>query len=82
MNRVEQKPVVFYLHPWEIDPGQPRLPVGRLGRLRHYRNLAETEGRLRRLLGEFRFGRVDAVVAGVAGETALEPAKSPLPYAW
>jgi hypothetical protein len=30
---------VFYLHPWEIDPGQPRLPAGLLGRFRHYRNL-------------------------------------------
>jgi polysaccharide deacetylase family protein (PEP-CTERM system associated) len=82
VNRVERKPVVFYLHPWEIDPDQPRLPVGRLGRFRHYRNLAETEGRLKQLLGEFRFGRVDAVVAGVEAEAAPAPAKSPLPYAW
>jgi hypothetical protein len=73
---------VFYLHPWEIDPGQPRLQVGRLGRFRHYRNLAETEGRLKRLLGEFRFGRVDAVVAGVEAEATPGPAQSPLPYAW
>jgi hypothetical protein len=82
VNRAEKRPVVFYLHPWEIDPDQPRLPAGRLGRFRHYRNLSETEGRLRRLLSEFRFGRVDAVVAGVEIETALTPAKSPLPYAW
>jgi UDPglucose 6-dehydrogenase len=46
---------VFYLHPWEIDPDQPRLPAGRLGRFRHYRNLHKTEGRLRALLADFRF---------------------------
>lgn len=55
LNRREQKPAVFYLHPWEIDPAQPRLPANWLGRFRHYRNLHTTEGRLRRLLRDFRF---------------------------
>jgi polysaccharide deacetylase family protein (PEP-CTERM system associated) len=55
LNRRERRPVVFYLHPWEIDPAQPRLPAGALGRFRHYRNLHRTEGRLRTLLGEFSF---------------------------
>jgi polysaccharide deacetylase family protein (PEP-CTERM system associated) len=85
VNRVEGRPVVFYLHPWEIDPDQPRLPAGRLGRFRHYRNLAETEGRLRRLLREFAFGRVDALVSGaMSGAAAVNEASagSPLPYAW
>ena len=37
------QPAIFYLHPWEIDPEQPRLPAGALGRFRHYRNLDQTE---------------------------------------
>jgi polysaccharide deacetylase family protein (PEP-CTERM system associated) len=57
------QPAIFYLHPWEIDPEQPRIPAGRLSSFRHYRNLAETESRLRRLLGEFPFGRISDVLA-------------------
>lgn len=56
INRNEQRPFIFYLHPWEIDPGQPRVPAGWLSRFRHYTNLGKCEGRLQRLLGEFRFG--------------------------
>ena len=48
-------PFSFYLHPWEIDPDQPRVSVGALSRFRHYTNLSRCEGRLRRLLGEFAF---------------------------
>jgi polysaccharide deacetylase family protein (PEP-CTERM system associated) len=58
VNRVERKPVIFYLHPWEIDPGQPRLAVGRATRMRHYGGLARTTGRLRLLLSDFRFDSV------------------------
>ncbi|MBI5710181.1 MAG: DUF3473 domain-containing protein [Candidatus Eisenbacteria bacterium] len=46
---------VFYLHPWEIDPGHPRIRVPRRIAATHYVNLGRTEGRLRRLLGDFRF---------------------------
>ena len=49
------KPGTFYIHPWEIDAGQPLLPVSRSWRLRHYTGLTRTPERLRRLLGEFRF---------------------------
>lgn len=56
INRRERQPFIFYLHPWEIDPGQPRVQASRLSRFRHYTNLEKCEGRLRRLLGEFRFG--------------------------
>ena len=56
LNQHEMKPAVFYLHPWEIDPSQPRLTVGRIRGIRHYRNLHKTEGRLRRLLRDFSFG--------------------------
>lgn len=51
-------PGMFYIHPWEIDPGQPRLPVGWLTRVRHYRGLRHTAERLERLLAEFRFTSV------------------------
>lgn len=56
INRREQRPFIFYLHPWEIDPGQPRVAASRLSRFRHYTNLGKCEERLLRLLGEFRFG--------------------------
>ena len=58
VNRHEGQPVIFYLHPWEVDPDQPRLGADAVGRFRHYRNLHKTEPRLRRLLELFRFGRV------------------------
>ena len=48
-------PGVFYLHPWEVDPDQPRLPVSLSARLRHYTGLRRTVPRLERLLTEFRF---------------------------
>lgn len=51
-------PGMFYIHPWEIDPDQPRLPVGWATRLRHYRGLARTVDRLKALLAEFRFTSV------------------------
>lgn len=56
INRRECRPFIFYLHPWEIDPAQPRVSATRLSRFRHYTNLGKCEERLRRLLGEFRFG--------------------------
>jgi len=58
-----QEPVVFYLHPWELDPGQPRLPVPRGLRLRHYWDLDNTESKLRRLLTDMSFGAVRDVFA-------------------
>ena len=64
LNEHERQPAVFYLHPWEIDPDQPRLPANALGRFRHYRNLHKTESRLRALMGDFRFGPLNAVLSG------------------
>jgi polysaccharide deacetylase family protein (PEP-CTERM system associated) len=55
-------PAMFYVHPWEIDPAQPRLGVGLVSRLRHYRGLGGMFGRLERLLGEFRFTSVEQAV--------------------
>jgi polysaccharide deacetylase family protein (PEP-CTERM system associated) len=65
VNRSERKPVIFYLHPWEIDPDQPRLPVGGLSKVRHYTNLAETMPRLKRLIQQFRFAPVRQVLTGL-----------------
>jgi polysaccharide deacetylase family protein (PEP-CTERM system associated) len=58
INRRESRPFVFYLHPWEIDPAQPRVSARWLSRFRHYTNLRKCEERLRLLLREFRFGTV------------------------
>ncbi len=65
VNAVEGAPAVFYLHPWEIDPGQPRLAAPALSRYRHYHNLRETEGRLERLMREFPFGTMRSLIASV-----------------
>jgi polysaccharide deacetylase family protein (PEP-CTERM system associated) len=62
VNRVERAPVVFYLHPWEIDPDQPRLPASATTRMRHYGGLRRTNGRLRRLLNDFRFDSIASVL--------------------
>jgi hypothetical protein len=75
---------VFYLHPWEIDPEQPKLQAGRLSRFRHYRNLAETETRLRQLLTDFTFDTVRRVVDEARANLRAEhtPSALPLPYTW
>jgi polysaccharide deacetylase family protein (PEP-CTERM system associated) len=81
LNRAEQRPAVFYLHPWEIDPDQPRLTAGLLSRFRHYRNLRETEGRLQRLLADFDFAPMQAVLRDVlAPAPAASAFAAPLPY--
>lgn len=83
INRDDRRGAVFYLHPWEIDPAQPRLSAGLLSRFRHYRNLHVAEARLRRLLQDFRFGPIRQVMR-------VEPESIPaddrlanaLPYLW
>ena len=49
------QPAVFYLHPWEVDPHQPRMAVSAITRLRHYRGLAQCAGRLQQLMQRFAF---------------------------
>lgn len=61
INRQGQ-PAVFYLHPWEIDPDHPRIPLPRRIALTHYFNLGATERRLRRLLADFRFAPMREVL--------------------
>jgi polysaccharide deacetylase family protein (PEP-CTERM system associated) len=62
LNRKERQPAVVYLHPWEIDPQQPRIGAKGLSRFRHYLNLDKTESRLIRLLHDFRFGTMAEVI--------------------
>ena len=59
-------PATFYIHPWEIDPDQPRLPVSLVTRLRHYRGLRDTLPRIKHLLTEFRFTSIGAALARAA----------------
>lgn len=64
LNEREHQSAVFYLHPWEVDPDQPRPSgVGLKSRLRHYLNLSRTVPRLNRLLQDFRWDRIDRVFA-------------------
>jgi len=65
MNRVNDKDhqaCIFYFHPWEIDPGQPRQTQASLkSRFRHYTNLGLMENKIRRILTDFGWDRMDRV---------------------
>ena len=72
VNELDRQPAIFYFHPWEIDAGQPRVPgISAKTRFRHYLNLQHTEGRLRRLLADFRWGRMDEVFLGARTRAAM-----------
>jgi len=79
VNRLDGQAGVFYFHPWEIDPGQPRIPgISSKTRFRHYVNIHRMEDRLARLLGDFSWGRMDeiflpAAEAPVAVAAAARP---------
>lgn len=60
------RPFIFYLHPWEVDPGQPRVRASWKSRLRHYTNLHRCEPRLKQLTAEFRFASVREVLRAQA----------------
>ena len=73
LNQREGVAAMVYLHPWELDVQQPRLPAGIAARFRQYTNLGRTEGRLRRLLRDFRFGPIAAALPNLrlsSGSTA------------
>lgn len=76
INR-ERQPAIVYLHPWEIDPGQPRQEGSALSRFRHYVNIGDTERRLRQLLADFAFGPITSAVAaartGAGAPVPLQP---------
>jgi hypothetical protein len=62
VNRRDGQAAVFYFHPWEIDPQQPRVPgIDARTRFRHYLNLGRMERRLQRLLTDFRWDRMDRI---------------------
>lgn len=62
INQHDRLPAVFYLHPWELDPGQPRMHgLSARSRFRHYVNLSRTATRLRRLTRDFRWDRIDTI---------------------
>jgi polysaccharide deacetylase family protein (PEP-CTERM system associated) len=62
VNRQEGRPAVFYFHPWEVDPAQPRVPNASMrSKLRHYTNLSKMAGKLGELVHEFEWGRMDVV---------------------
>jgi polysaccharide deacetylase family protein (PEP-CTERM system associated) len=62
INEQRQLPFTFYLHPWEFDPGQPKVEVGFVSRFRHYTNLDQTEPRVKQLLQDFRFSTMRDVL--------------------
>lgn len=65
VNERDQQSAVFYFHPWEIDPGQPRIPgINAKTRFRHYVNIARTEARIAQLLSDFSWGRMDQIFLG------------------
>jgi polysaccharide deacetylase family protein (PEP-CTERM system associated) len=65
VNTVDRQPCIFYFHPWEIDPDQPRFRrASATSRFRHYVNLDRTEARLRRLLADFAWDPIDRVFLG------------------
>ena len=62
VNQRDAQATIFYFHPWEIDPDQPRVPgIDLKTRFRHYVNIGRTEQRLARLLDDFRWGRMDDI---------------------
>ncbi len=76
VNEHDKESAVFYFHPWEIDPDQPRVAgINAKSRFRHYLNLSRMAARLERLLGDFRWDRMDRVFIG--GAHASAPEKTP-----
>ena len=73
VNQRERRPFIFYLHPWEIDPAQPRIDASWFSRFRHYNNLDRCEPRLRQLMADFDFGTVSEVLQNLG--LSKEPAR-------
>jgi Domain of unknown function (DUF3473) len=70
VNLRDRQPGIFYFHPWEIDPDQPRQTgINFKTRLRHYLNLSRMEGRLQALLRDFRWDRMDRVFLSASEAT-------------
>lgn len=69
-GRRHQSPFMFYIHPWEVDPDQPRMVGPWLTRLRHYVNLGKTERKLDRLLSDFPFDAISRALEPVPSQSA------------
>jgi len=68
VNDDDKRPAIIYFHPWEIDPGQPRVANAPIkSKLRHYTNLGAMQGKLQRLISDFEWDRLDAIVAEEQG---------------
>ena len=64
VNQRDGRPAAFYFHPWEIDPDQPRVTGASMrSKLRHYTNLTGMADKLRHLISEFEWGRMDILAA-------------------
>ena len=70
VNDVERQPVIFYTHPWELDPDQPRMKVGVATRMRHYGGLERTVERLTRLMRDFQFDSIATAMGLAASKVA------------
>lgn len=69
VNEKDQQSCIFYFHPWEIDPGQPRQNQASLkSKFRHYTNLKVMEYKIRLALAEFQWGRMDEIFLGRQGK--------------
>lgn len=66
INQVERQPAMIYFHPWELDPGQPRIAAPLRSRLRHYTNLSGMKVKVERLLADFRFSTLSEVCKGLS----------------
>lgn len=82
LNTIDHQPAVVYLHPWEIDPNQPRIRGPWISRVRHYANLSKTETKLRRLLRDFSFAPIGQILqrfsdASPATRNRAAPAGTP-----
>ena len=80
VNAADREPAIFYFHPWEIDPGQPRVAgINLKTRFRHYVNIDRMERRLDQLLQDFRWGRMDDIFLGQTGRASAPVASSAAP---
>jgi polysaccharide deacetylase family protein (PEP-CTERM system associated) len=75
LNHRENRPVCVYLHPWELDPEQPKMKGGITARMRHYFGLRGTEQKLRRLLHDFDFGPLGTLIEDLRQNSLTVPQK-------
>ncbi len=74
LKKIESKgnPLVMYLHPWELDPEQPRMRGSLVSQFRHYLNLHKVQARLQQLLTDFSFGPIQSLVPAVSDSSSLK----------